>query len=202
MSRRPMSKSRKKSNRRKKIGLYGGSFNPPHVCHTLTTVWAMQTHRLDEVWWVPTFQHAFNKDLASFEYRVRMCQLALAQIDGASISQVERDLGGESRTIDTVSALGEQFPNHDYSLIIGSDILDEASRWKNWQGLMEMVDLIVIGRAGHVGDEDPESTEFRLPNISSTRIRDALSLGRYEDLRFWLARDVIDFIADHALYLK
>lgn len=185
---------------RKRIGLYGGSFNPPHVCHTLTTVWAMQTHRLDEVWWVPTYQHAFEKTLISFEHRIRMCQLALGHIDGASISQIERDLGGESRTIKTVRALSERFPNHDYSLIIGSDILEEAERWKNWKGLMEMVDLVVIGRAGHSGDSHPKSTEFRLPNISSSRVRDALRDQNYEDLRFWLSREVIDYVRLHKLY--
>lgn len=185
---------------RKKIGLYGGSFNPPHICHTLTTVWAMQTHRLDEVWWVPTYQHAFEKTLIPFEHRIRMCQLALGHIDGASISQIERDLGGESRTIKTVRALSERFPNHDYSLIIGSDILEEAERWKNWKGLMEMVELIVIGRAGHSGDSYPISTEFRLPNISSSRVRDALRDQNYEDLRFWLSREVIDYVRLHQLY--
>lgn len=185
---------------RKKIGLFGGSFNPPHICHTLTTVWAMQTHRLDEVWWVPTYQHAFEKSLLSFEHRIRMCQLALGHIDGASICQIERELGGESRTIDTVDALRERFPNHDYSLIIGSDILEEAERWKNWKGLMERVELIVIGRAGHSGDSHPISTEFRLPNISSTRVRDALAAQNYEDLRFWLSREVIDYVRLHQLY--
>lgn len=190
------------ADERKKIGLYGGSFNPPHVCHTLTTVWAMQTHQLDEVWWVPTYQHAFEKSLVSFEHRVHMCQLALGHIEGTSISQIERELGGESRTIDTVDALSKRHPNHDYSLIIGSDILAEAARWKNWEGLMERVELIVIGRAGHTGDSHPESTEFRLPNINSTRVRDALRGQNYDDLRFWLSREVIDYIRLHQLYMS
>src|SRR5690554_6595041 len=185
---------------RKKIGLFGGSFNPPHICHTLTTVWAMPTHRLDEVWWVPTSEHAFDKALASFEHRIRMCQLALGHLAGVSICQIERDLGGEGRTIDTVQALNERYPNHDYSLIVGSDILGEAERWNNWDGLMELVDLIVIGRAGHSGDAHPKSTEFRLPNVSSTRVREQLGEDNYEDLRFWLARDVLDYVRRHEIY--
>ncbi len=185
----------------KRIGLYGGSFNPPHVCHTLTTVWALQTHRLDEVWWIPTYQHAFDKDLAPFAHRVRMCQMALHHVDGVSICDIERELGGESRTVDTVAALQQRFPGYRYSLIVGSDILQEAHRWKNWEGLMEMVDLIVIGRSGHRTDSEPDSTEFRLPDISSTRTRQALQRGEYDALRFWLAHDVIDYIAEHELYL-
>lgn len=188
-------------NQRKRIGLYGGSFNPPHVCHTLTTVWALQTHRLDEVWWIPTYQHAFAKELVSFEHRVRMCQLAQAHIDGVFISDIERKLGGESRTIDTVRALTERYPKHDYSLIVGTDILEETHRWKNWEGLMELVDLVVIGRAGHNTGTDPDSAQFRLPNISSTKTREALHRGDYEPLRYWMSRDVIDYIAEHELYL-
>ncbi len=195
-----MSDSRANEHRRQ-VGLYGGSFNPPHVCHTLTTVWALQTHALDEVWWIPTFQHAFAKDLAPFEHRVRMCQLALSPVDGTFISEIERELGGESRTIDTVRALQERFPNHDYSLIVGSDILEEAHRWKNWEGLMEMVDLIVIGRASHETEDSPSSTQFRLPDISSTRTRKALKEADYEPLRYWLAHDVIDYVSEHGLYV-
>jgi nicotinate-nucleotide adenylyltransferase len=187
-------------SQRKRIGLYGGSFNPPHVCHTLTTVWALQTHRLDEVWWIPTYQHAFAKELVSFEHRVRMCQIAQAHIDKVFISDIERKLGGESRTIETVRALTERFPKHDYSLIVGTDILEETQRWQNWAGLMEMVDLVVIGRAGHEAGEEPDSAQFRLPDISSTKTREALLGGHYEPLRYWLAQDVIDYIAEHELY--
>jgi nicotinate-nucleotide adenylyltransferase len=189
------------ATQRKQIGLYGGSFNPPHVCHTLTTVWALQTHRLDEVWWIPTYQHAFEKSLVSFEHRKAMCRLALDHIEGVSISEIEREMGGESRTIDTVRELRERHPGHDYSLIVGSDILEEAHRWKNWEGLMEMVDLIVIGRKGHQVNTEPDSAEFRLPDISSTDTRKALRDGNYAPLRYWLSRDVIDYIAEHELYL-
>ena len=185
----------------RRIGLYGGSFNPPHVAHTLTTVWAMQTHSLDEVWWVPTFQHAFEKQLVSFEHRKRMCQLAQAHIDGVCISDIERELGGESRTVDTVRALHERYSSHDYSLIVGSDILEESHRWKDWEGLMEMVELVVIGRAGHQSSAEPDSAQVRLPDISSTKTRKALRAGNYEALRYWLSRNVIDYIAAHQLYL-
>jgi nicotinate-nucleotide adenylyltransferase len=183
-----------------KIGLYGGSFNPPHVCHTLTTVWALQTHQLDEVWWIPTYEHAFAKELVAYEHRVRMCQLALSHIDGANISEIERELGGESRTIDTVRALEERFPGYDYSLIIGSDILAEIHRWKDWEGLMERVELIVVGRQDHTDPEEPSSAQFRLPDISSTKTRRALRAGNYEPLRYWMAHEVIEYISEHGLY--
>lgn len=190
-----------RSSERPRIGLFGGSFNPPHVCHTLASHWVLQTHPVDEVWWIPTYQHAFSKDLVPFEHRRRMCEMALADLDRVRISDIERELGGESRTVDTVGALSERFPDHDFSLVVGTDILDDTHRWKNWDGLMEMVDLIVIGRAGHDPDQEPAGAEFRLPDISSTDTRAALEDGDYDRLRFWVARDVIDYISEHCLYL-
>jgi nicotinate-nucleotide adenylyltransferase len=182
------------------IGLFGGSFNPPHVCHSLATHWVLQTHPVDEVWWIPTYQHAFSKNLVDFEHRTRMCQMALAELDRVRISDIEREIGGESRTIDTVRALRERFDDYRFSLIVGTDILEEADRWKNWDGLMELVDLIVIGRVGHTKDSDPDSAEFRLPDISSTDTRRALERGDYENLEFWLSRNVISYISEHQLY--
>jgi nicotinate-nucleotide adenylyltransferase len=190
------------SDEARHIGLFGGSFNPPHVCHTLGTHWVLQTHPVDEVWWIPTYQHAFSKDLVDFEHRQHMCELALEDLDRVRISDVEREMGGESRTIDTVRGLKERFPQHRFSLIVGTDILEETHRWKNWDGLMELVDLIVIGRSGHTQDGDPESAEFRLPDISSTDTRRALEKGEYGKLEFWLARDVIAYVAKHQLYLS
>lgn len=186
----------------RRIGLFGGSFNPPHVCHTLTTVWALQTHGLDEVWWIPTFQHAFDKALADFGHRWEMCERATADIARVRISDIERRMGGESRTIDTVEALADEHPEASFSLIIGADILAETSRWKNWQGLVELVDLIVIGRMGHDEEVAPRSTEFALPDISSTRIRRELADRDFSSLRFWLDHAVVDYIVDHDLYLS
>lgn len=188
------------TQKRKKIGLFGGSFNPPHVCHTLTTVWAMQTHQLDEVWWMPTFRHAFDKALVPYDQRREMCARAIAGLTGVTLCDIERDLGGESRTVDTVRVLRAQNPEHDYALIVGSDILAETERWKDWDGLMKLVDLIVIGRAGHLGDAAPDSTEFRLPNVSSTEIRRKLTARDYLSLRYWMARDVLEYIQVHQLY--
>lgn len=184
------------------IGLFGGSFNPPHVCHTLATHWVLQTHSVDEVWWIPTYQHAFSKRLVDFDDRRQMCRMALKDLDRVRISDIERELGGESRTIDTVRALHERFDEHRFSLIVGTDILEETDRWKNWSGLMDLVDLIVIGRSGHTQEDDPDSAEFRLPDISSTDTRQALEQGEYHKLEYWLASDVIAYIAERDLYMS
>lgn len=195
----------------RQIALFGGSFNPPHMCHSLATLWVLQTQPIDEVWWIPTFQHAFDKDLVDFDRRLEMCELATSDLPRVSVDDVERQLGGESRTIDTVDALQERHEDTDFWLIIGADILQEIHRWKNWQGLMERVGLIVVGRRGYkrdkpalydVADTDVvDSLDLELPDVSSTRIRDALEECDYDSVRPWIPRSVLAFIAEHRLYM-
>lgn len=193
------------------IALFGGSFNPPHVCHSLATLWVLQTQPVDEVWWIPTFQHAFDKALVAFNNRLTMCELATQDLHRVRVDDIERTLGGESRTIDTVRALIKREPHCRFSLVIGADILAETARWKNWEGLMELVELIVVGRRGYDdhrgdGDDQPSHTmadaiDLELPDISSTLIRDALAECDYDTVGAWIPRSVLGHISEHRLYL-
>ena len=161
---------------------------------------------------MPTYQHAFGKDLVDFDTRVEMCELALKDLHRVHVCHIEQELGGESRTIDTVKVLRERHPDHDYVLIVGTDILAERHKWKNWDGLMELVDLKVIGRSGYEDAAREWATEqgasenalglnFALPMVSSTRIREILQSGESRDaLVDWLILDVIDFIDKRELY--
>ncbi len=194
------------------IALFGGSFNPPHLCHTLATLWVLQTQPVDEVWWIPTFQHAFDKELIPFADRVRMCEKAVADLRRVRIHDIERSLGGESRTIDTVKALEKQHGNAQFWLVIGADILDEVDRWKDWEGLIKRTRLIIIGRRGydtepHVtcgNDAQPvsDSSDLELPDISSTLIRDSLSRQDYDAVRAWIPGEVLAYISEHGLYQR
>lgn len=193
--------------KRRQIGLFGGSFNPPHLCHTMTALWALQTHPIDEVWWMPTYQHAFGKALLPFEDRLALCELATRYVRDIKICDIERRLGKESRTIDTVQALQIEHPDADFWLIVGTDILAERHKWKSWDGLMALVRLIVVGRAGYGHEPVKDNlTEpgFVLPQISSTAIRAALADGateaEREQLADWVDRQVLDTILERGWY--
>jgi nicotinate-nucleotide adenylyltransferase len=185
----------------RQIGLFGGSFNPPHICHTLATVWAKQTQSLDEIWWIPTFKHAFSKELLDFDHRLEMSHLAVSRLDSVYVSEIERKIGGESRTVDTVDKLRETYPDSSFSLLVGSDILEQKDDWKEWERLMSMVDLIVVGREGHYEGLDSENHRFRLPDISSTEMRKQLKEQNYDRLDGWLNDAVLDYIETNELYL-
>ena len=159
-----------------RICLFGGSFNPPHVCHVLATAWALSTLPIDRVAWMPTFAHAFGKELLPFEDRVRMVESAIALFaGGAFVLDVERELGGTSRTVDTLRVLRDRNPEATFSLLIGSDILAEVHKWKQWHRIEATTEVFVLGRGGHL--EDGETFEVVLPAVSSTGLRAALREG-------------------------
>lgn len=182
----------------RRVALFGGSFNPPHVCHALAAVWALQTQPIDEVWWVPTFSHAFGKRLLPFDDRVAMVTAAIASFDcSMRVSRIEEELGGVSRTIDTVRALQEQFRGYAFSLLIGADIQDQISSWKESEALLKLVNVYVIGREGY---QDPSTYDLRLPDISSTALRSAIGEGNSSFYRPRMAREVVQMIERNQWY--
>ncbi len=181
------------------IGLFGGSFNPPHLCHALATLWVLEARELEEVWWLPTYEHAFDKQLLAYEHRREMCERAIRRIDGVRLSDVERDLGGESRTIDTVRELESRRPADDFTLIVGSDILDETDEWKQWDELVDRVQLLVVRREDY-GDGEQAGADFWLPDVSSTEIRKALRRGERARVEDWVASSVLEYVEAHGLY--
>ena len=93
-----------------RVAVFGGSFNPPHVGHVLGVVYALSTAPIDEVLVVPVYQHPFAKDLAPFADRLAMCRLAFGWLPRVTVSTVEEELGGESRTLRTVEHLRADHP--------------------------------------------------------------------------------------------
>jgi nicotinate-nucleotide adenylyltransferase len=71
------------------VAFYGGSFNPPHVAHVLAAAYLRSVGGFDRVLFVPVFSHAFDKQLADYEHRVRMCELAVGWLPGVEVSRVE-----------------------------------------------------------------------------------------------------------------
>ena len=170
----------------------------------MASLWALQTHPLDEVWWMPTYQHAFGKALLPFEERVALAQLATRHLAHVRVSQVERELGGQSRTIDTVRWLRQQRPDVDLWLIVGADILGETHKWKDWEGLMTLVRLIVVGRRGYEDLRADDPSAFALPQVSSTAIRQALAGGldaqEHALVSQWMDHRVLSVIRQRGWY--
>lgn len=184
-----------------RLGIYGGSFDPPHVAHVLAAAYALSTGDFVRVLVVPVFAHAFNKQLAPFEHRVRMCERAFADLSRVTVSRIESELPAPNRTLSTLHALRSLYPGFELGLIIGSDVLPEASKWHAFDAVTELAPPFVLGRAGH---DHPDAPPCALPAISSTRVRSLLSRAREpeaaRELSAIVPRAVLEYAAEHALY--
>ncbi len=182
----------------RRVALFGGSFNPPHIAHAMVSLYVVETQPVDELWVVPAFRHPFQKELVPFEHRFAMCERAFSVLgDRVTVSDIERELDRDaSRTLDTIGALYERHDELALRLVVGSDILAETHKWYRWEEVARLAPPIVIGRAGYAADEDPHA--IALPDVSSTEVRARLARG--ETAVPLVSRAVMDYIAEQELY--
>lgn len=184
--------------RRKRVAILGGSFNPPHVAHLMAAYWTLATQGVREVWLMPSYRHPFGKDLAPFDDRLRMCELAARAVRGVGVCGAERELAGDplvGRTARTLEHLVQKHPDHDFSLVVGADILPETGKWWRWDRVQELARVVVVGREGF----PPVPGAPSLPAISSTEIRDRLARG--DDVSGLLPAKVVEYVRARGLYL-
>ena len=178
------------------VALIGGSFNPPHVGHLLAAHFVRAATACDEVWLVPTHRHPFGKPLQDFEHRAAMCRLLSEDASGwLRVSGAERDLGGGGRTVDLLEHLTAAHPGTRFTLVIGSDILQDLPHWKDFARIEQLAKVLILNRAGH---PSPRAFGPPLAQVSSTQVREALARG--EDAAGIVPRRVLEYVQAHGLY--
>jgi nicotinate-nucleotide adenylyltransferase len=180
-----------------RLGVFGGSFNPPHHCHVLAVGLALSSGEVDRVVVIPTHVHPFDKPLAPFSDRMEMCRRAFAVFgDRVEVSDLEARVSGPSYTVDTLRALREERPHPALRLILGTDLLAEVDRWRDFDDVVTLAPPLWIGREGPGAGE--VIFPFRLPDISSTEIRRRLASG--DAPQGLIPGDVLDYIRSAGLY--
>lgn len=143
-----------------RVGLFGGSFNPIHEGHLKVIKEILNKEIADELWIVPCKNHALNKCLESSKHRLNMLKLAVKNIRKVKIKDIEIKSKGKNYTINTVKRLKKMYKQHNFILIVGSDIIAEIVKWYKYKELLGEIDMFVLKRQS--GD------------ISSTKIRNNL----------------------------
>lgn len=178
------------------VAVLGGSFDPPHAAHVLLAAYVMSTGDVDEVLVVPAWDHPLGKETRTdYEDRVHMCELAMGDLRRARVSRVEKELGGPSRTLNTIAELARRMPGTRFRLVIGADILEQTDRWYRWDDVARLAPPLVVGRGGYAA---PDAPTVILPEISSTDIRSRLSRGQRTAGLLPVA--VERYIREHGLY--
>lgn len=200
----------------RRIGIFGGSFDPVHFGHLILADSCREALQLDEVRLIPAATSPLKPrgPVASDEDRVTMLKLALGGTSGLVVDTLEIDRGGVSYTIDTVAMIAQQEPAAELFLMIGADSVASLDRWHRPADLLRSVRLAVVSRGGHQPLDldhprsllnDAERAEFQplvieMPEIelSSSELRDRVAQGR--SIRFRTPRAVEAFIAAQGLY--
>ncbi len=189
------------------IGIFGGSFNPPHFGHLIVLESVQDQLQFDRVIFVPSAQPPNKRDMAleSAAARLEMTRLAVAGNPHFEVSDIEVRRTGLSYTIDTISALGELHPGADCSLIIGVDNFMEFPTWKAADEILARVQLVVMNRPGfqQAPGHQPYGKLARFVNvpqigISSTDIRRRIRMGR--SIRYLVPESVQNYINQRRLY--
>jgi nicotinate-nucleotide adenylyltransferase len=186
------------------VGLFGGSFNPPHVGHVLSIAYALSAGLVERVVAVPVFAHALGKSLAPFPERLAMARLAFEWIPGVEVSDLEQELGSPSRTLRTIEALSSRHADWQLRLIVGSDILGELHQWHAYAQIERLAPPLILPRPGaaHTAFEGARI----LPDVSSTEVRAYLGAAAQGDadadarLRQVVPASVLEFIRRQGLY--
>ncbi len=153
---------------REQIGLFGGTFDPPHLGHLILASEAFFQLELDRLLWILTPQppHKQDQAITPVEHRLAMVNLAIEDNPSFELSRVELDRPGPHYTLDTVEIIANQYPEADITPIIGGDSLRELPTWHQPQALLFACHWVgVMRRPGEVANLD--TLESKLPGISS-----------------------------------
>ena len=169
----------------RRVGLFGGSFDPPHIGHLAIAEFVAEDRQLDEVLFVVShiqWQKASDREMLDSRHRFEMVKLAISNFDDFSASSIEIDRGGDSVTVETLEALHDQDPTAQYELIIGEDIASTLSTWRRSEELEKYADIVVVGRPGFRSESIEQGFDFVITkgpqvNVSSQEVRSAIKLG-------------------------
>lgn len=191
----------------KKIGLYPGTFNPIHNGHITLANYFINNTDLDEVWVLLTPQNPFksNDNLIEDEHRLEMANKTFNQLKDIKVSDIEFQLEKPNYTIDTINKLSEEFPDNQFTLIIGEDNLTNFHQWKDYTKILDLVNVFVYPRIKKhdVDLEIANDVRIQILNapkiqISSEKIRKEMKEG--DDVKSYLPNDVYQYIIEKKLY--
>ena len=195
----------------RRIGVFGGSFDPPHSAHRALVDAALQQLQLDELRIVPTGQ-AWHKarSLSAPQHRLAMARLAFADLARVVVDPRETLRSGPSYTVDTLRELHAEHPDCVFFLVIGGDQAQRLPTWHAWEEVVHLATICVAARPDVPGaapfpapvpplPAGCRQLDFPQQAVSATDIRQRIAGGQGVDALVGPA--VARYIADHHLYL-
>ncbi|MFC5188885.1 nicotinate-nucleotide adenylyltransferase [Pediococcus cellicola] len=190
--------------KRKRIGLLGGTFNPPHLGHLIMAEQVCTQLGLDRVDFMPDYipPHVDTKEAIEAKHRVAMVKAAIASNPNFGIELAEIKRQGKSYSYDTLVALKRAHPENQYYFIIGADMVAYLPKWYRIADLVKIVQFVGVKRPGvKIHSEYPILwVDTPTIDLSSTLIRN--KIAKHHSIRYLVPDQVLAYIKEHKLYGK
>lgn len=191
-----------------KIGIIGGTFDPIHLGHLLIAEQARDRMKLDKVWFIPTGQppHKQGHPITEAKHRLAMVQIATEENSAFEVLDWEIKREKLSYTIDTVNWAVNTYPAYQFSLIVGTDMVNNLPSWYQIEQLVQQVSIIAMHRPGFTAKSLPDFIQEKVRwvddaveiYLSASQLRDNMIHGR--SFRYAVPSDVCRYIEEHQLY--
>lgn len=196
-------------NNIKSFGIFGGTFNPPHIGHLLIAKKIKQELNIDRIFFVPSYlpPHKNASDIADASHRQEMVKLLIESEPSFILSGCEIDRKNVCYSVDTIKFFRSEFPGKEIYFIAGSDAFYYIDTWKDYAGIMKLTSFVVYERKGFdrvkVSRKFPEADNVKwisgeLINIASSDIRMRIRAG--EDCTEEVGKKVSQYIEKNSLY--
>ncbi|MFN2566782.1 MAG: nicotinate-nucleotide adenylyltransferase [Gemmatimonadaceae bacterium] len=185
-----------------RLGIFGGSFDPPHVGHLLVVADAFDALGLDHLIFVPAAVQPLKAAQAatSPRHRLEMVRLLVRDDPRFSVDPIEIDREGLSYTVETLAALADRHPHAERFFLVGTDVLGSFAKWREPERVLRLATMAVMLRDGDGGrvPDGAVRVETRRVDVSSTEIRERVRAGR--TIRGFVPEAVEAYIAAQRLY--
>jgi nicotinate-nucleotide adenylyltransferase len=189
-----------------RVGIFGGTFDPPHIGHLIAAQDALDVLSLDSVVFIPARvpPHKQHENVTEAAVRLRMIQAAAAHDARFEVSDAEVRRNGPSYTVDTLRDLHEKRPNDELFLLLGVDQVQEFSTWRGPQEILRLARLAMLERAGvehlDAGDIVHQTVPVTRVDVYSKLVRERVAAGR--SIRYLVPESVEKIIAAERLYSR
>lgn len=187
------------------VTLFPGSFNPVHNGHIALAKSLIEQHLTEEIWLSATPQNPLKAAsvLLNDNQREEMLRLAVEGLEHILVTTIEKQLPQPNYTINTLNVLAEQYPEHQFSLLIGGDNAEIITRWFKYDELLEKYQVFVYPRIDcktvlPLQHPHLQLIEAPLFPISSTKVREAIAQG--DNISEWIAPKVQEYIINNNIY--
>lgn len=186
----------------KRIGILGGTFDPPHNGHLLIANEVLFSLGLDEIWFMPTNipPHKKYEQFINNEDRIKLLSLAISDHPHFKLQSIELDREGPSYTYETMKIIKDIYPDNKFYFIIGGDMVEYLPHWYRIDDLVEIVQFVGVKRPGFTSNSNYNVIEVAVPQfqVSSSEIRSRIVKG--QTTRYLLPEKVEQYIEEKNLY--